>query len=78
VSLGEGTLPWPCLQRLGPSAAAAPQQAGPEPLGPQGPPSLSQKAPPPVMRIEVRWAVTPGVVVHFEVPIDQRLEGQCS
>jgi hypothetical protein len=64
---GEGTLHWRCLQCHGPSAAAAPQQASPELLGSQGPPALSQKAPPRVMRIEVRRAVTPRVVAHFEV-----------
>jgi hypothetical protein len=63
---------------LGPSAAAAPQQASHEPLGSQEPPALSQKAPLPVMLLEVRRAMTPRVVAHFEVPADQRAVSQCS
>jgi hypothetical protein len=74
----EGTLRWPCLQRPGPSAIAAPQQASPELLGSQGPPALSPKAPPPVMRIEMCLAVTPGVVAHFDVLADQWADNQCS
>jgi hypothetical protein len=49
---GEGTL---CH---GPLAAAAPQQASPEPLGSQGPPALSQKAPPPMMRMLTKGGQT--------------------
>jgi hypothetical protein len=75
---GEGTLRWPCLLHLGPSAAAAPQQGSPVPLGSQGPPALSQKAPVPVMLLAVHRAVTPGVVACFEVPADQRVVGRCS
>jgi hypothetical protein len=78
VSHGGGTPRWPHLLCPGPLAAAAPQQASPEPLGPQGPPALSQKAPPPVMRLEVRRAVPPEVVTHVEVPADQRVDGRCS
>jgi hypothetical protein len=73
--LGEGTLCWPHLLRPGPLAAAAPQQASPEPLGSHGPPALSQKAPPPVMHLEVRRVVPPEVVAHVEVPADQWVDG---
>jgi hypothetical protein len=76
--MGEGTLRWPHLLHPGPSAAAAPQQASPETLGPRGPPALSKKAPPPVMRLEVRRAVPPEVVAHVEVLADQRVDGRCS
>jgi hypothetical protein len=75
---GEGTLCWPYLLYLGPSAATAPQQASPEPLGSQEPPALSQKVPLLVMLLAVRRAVTPCVVAHFEVPADQRAVGRCS
>jgi hypothetical protein len=75
--MGEGTLRWPCLLHLGPSAVATPQQASPEPLGYRGPPALSQKAPLPVMLLAVHQAVTPGVVAHFEVPADQWAVSQC-
>jgi hypothetical protein len=71
VSLGRGCSSSPCLLCHGSPAAAAPQQASPEPGGSQGPPTLSQKFPPPVMRVEVHWVVTPRVVAHFEVPADQ-------
>jgi hypothetical protein len=59
-------------------AASAPQRARPRPLGSRGPPALSQKAPPPVMRLEVRRAVTLGVVLHFDVPVDQQVGSWCS
>jgi hypothetical protein len=49
-----------------------------EQLGSQGPLALSQKAHPPMMCIGVRWAVTPGAVVHFEVPADQWADDRCS
>jgi hypothetical protein len=76
--LGEGTLRWPCLLHLGPSVAAAPQQACPKPLGSPEPPALSQEAPLPVMLLAVRQAMTPGVVARFEVPADQQAVGRCS
>jgi hypothetical protein len=38
----------------------------------------SQKAPPPVMRIGVHRAVTPGAVAHFEVLADKWANDQCS
>jgi hypothetical protein len=65
----EGTLHWPCLLHPSPSVAAAPQQASPEPLGSQGPPTLSQKDPLHVMLLAVRRAVTPRVVAYFKVPL---------
>jgi hypothetical protein len=74
----ECTLRWSCLLYLGPSAAAAPQQASPELLGSQEPPALSQKAPLYVMLLAVRRALTPGVVACFEVPAGQRAVSQCS
>jgi hypothetical protein len=74
----EGTLHWRCLQCPSSSAAIAPQQASPKPLGSRGPLALSKKAPLPVIHLEVRRAVTPGVVAHFEVPADQRADGWCS
>jgi hypothetical protein len=45
-----------------------------EPFGPRGPPALSQKAPPPVMCLEVRRAVPPEVVAHVEVPANKRAD----
>jgi hypothetical protein len=69
---------WPRLLCPAPSAAATPQQASPELLGHRGPPALSQKAPPPVMRLEVRRAVPPEVVAHVEVPAEQRADDRCS
>jgi hypothetical protein len=74
----EGTLRWPCLLHLGPSAAATPQQVSSEPLGSRGPPALSQKAPLLVMLLTVHRVVTPGVVARFEVPADQQVVGRCS
>jgi hypothetical protein len=47
----------------------------PELLGSQGPPARSQKAPPPMMCAEARWAVTPGAVALSEVPADQWADG---
>jgi hypothetical protein len=76
--MGEGTLRRPHLLRPAPSATAAPQQASPEPLGSRGPPVLSQKAPPPVMRLEVCRVVPPEVVAHVEMPADQWANGRCS
>jgi hypothetical protein len=67
-----------CLLCHGPPVAAAPQQVGPKPLGSQGPPVLSQKAPPPKMRAEAHRAVTPEGVAHSEVPADQRVDDRCS
>jgi hypothetical protein len=64
--------------RHGPPTVAAPQEASPELLGSQGPLALSQKAPPPVMSIGVRQAMTPGAAAHLEVPADQRADSQCS
>jgi hypothetical protein len=75
---GECTPRWPCPLCLGPLAAAAPQQASPEPLGSQEPPALSQKVPLLVMPLAVCWVVTPRVVARFEVPADQRAVGRCS
>jgi hypothetical protein len=75
---GESFLRWPCLPRHGPLATAAPQQESPELLGSQGLLALSQKAPPPVMHIGVRRAVTPGAAAHFEVPADQWVDDRCS
>jgi hypothetical protein len=71
-------LRWPCPPHHGPPTATAPQQASPELLGSQGPLALSQKAPPPVMRIGVHRAVTPGAVEHFEVPANQWADDWCS
>jgi hypothetical protein len=68
----------PCVLHHGPSAAATPQQASPEPLDSQGPPALSQKVPPPVMHVVVCQAVTPGAVARFKVPADQQANDQCS
>jgi hypothetical protein len=48
------------------------------PLGSQGPPALSQKAPPLVMHVSVHRVVTLGGVAHFMVPADQQADGQCS
>jgi hypothetical protein len=76
--LGEGTLCLPHILHLGPSATTAPQQVSPEPLGPRGPLALSQKAPPPVMHLEVRRAVPPEVVTHVMVPADQWANSRCS
>jgi hypothetical protein len=78
MSLGEDTLCWPCLLRPGPLAAAAPQPASPEPLGHRGPPALSQKTSPPMMRLEVRRAVPPEMVAHVDVPADKRADDRCS
>jgi hypothetical protein len=78
ASLGECTPRWPCPLCLGTSAAAAPQQASPEPLGSQEPPALSQKVPLLVMPLAVHRAVTPGVVARSEVPADQWVVGWCS
>jgi hypothetical protein len=50
----------------------------PEPLGPQGPPALSQKSPPPVMHLEVQRVVPPEVVAQVEEPADQRADSRCS
>jgi hypothetical protein len=50
----------------------------PEPLGPRGPLALSQKASPPVMRLEVRQAVPPEVVAHVDMPADQWVDDWCS
>jgi hypothetical protein len=47
-------------------------------LGSQGPPALSQKAPPPMMHAAVHQAVTPGGVAHSEVLADQWVDGRCS
>jgi hypothetical protein len=47
-------------------------------MGSRGPPALSQKAPPSVMRIEVCRAVTPGTAAHFKVPADQWADDRCS
>jgi hypothetical protein len=49
-----------------------------EPLGSQGPPALSQKAPPPVMHAAAHRAMTPGAVAHSGVLADQRADGWCS
>jgi hypothetical protein len=46
--------------------------------GSQGPPSRSQKAPPPVICVEARRAVTPVAVAHSKVPGDQRVDDWCS
>jgi hypothetical protein len=78
VSLGEVALHRRCLLCHGSPATVAPQQVSPEPGGSQGPSTLSQKVPPPVMSVEVRRAVTPRAVTHFEVPTDQRVNGRCS
>jgi hypothetical protein len=75
--LGEVALHRPCLLCHGSPAAPPPQQVSPEPTGSQGPQALSQKVPP-VMRIEVRRAVTPRAVAHFEVPADQWVVDRCS
>jgi hypothetical protein len=75
---GEVALCQPCPLSHGPPVAAAPQQVSPEPLGSQGPPTLSQKVPAPVMHAEARRAVTPRAMAHFEVPADQRVDGRCS
>jgi hypothetical protein len=48
------------------------------PGGSQGPQAISQKVPPPVMRIEVCQDVTLEAVAHFELPMDQRADGMCS
>jgi hypothetical protein len=72
---GEGTLRRPCLLHHGPPVAAAPRQASPKPLGSQGPPALSQKAPPLVMRAAAHRAVTPRGVAHSGVPANQRATG---
>jgi hypothetical protein len=74
---GEVALHRPCLLRHGSPVATAPQQASPELGGSQGPPALSQKVSPLVMRIEARWVVTPRAVAHFEVPADQRVDSRC-
>jgi hypothetical protein len=50
----------------------------PEPLGPRGPLALSQKAPPPVMRLKVHRVVPPEVVAHVEVPANQWADDRCS
>jgi hypothetical protein len=60
------------------STIVVPQQVSPEPLGSQGPPALSQKAPLPMMLIVVHRAVTLGVVGRFVEPSDQRAVGRCS
>jgi hypothetical protein len=65
--MGEGTLRWPRLLHPSPSAAAAPQHVSPELLGP-----------PPVMHLEVHWAMPPEVVAHVEVPANQWADGWCS
>jgi hypothetical protein len=75
---GEVALHQPHLLCHGSSAAAAPLQASPEPLGSRGPPALSKKTPPDVMRAEAHWVVTPGAVAHSEVPADQRVDDWCS
>jgi hypothetical protein len=67
-----------CLLRHGSLAAAASQQESPEPLGSQGPPDLSQKAPPPLMCAAAHRSVTPGAVAHSEVPVDQWANSRCS
>jgi hypothetical protein len=59
------------------SGCATPQQVSPELLGSQGPPALSQKAPP-VMRAAVHQAMTPAGVAHSGMPADQRADGRCS
>jgi hypothetical protein len=74
----EFDLHWPCLLCHGSSATAAPQQASPEPLGSQGPPALSQKAPPHVICAAARWTVTPRAVAHSEVPANQWVDNRCS
>jgi hypothetical protein len=78
VSLRGGTLRWPCLLCHGPSTAAAPQQASPEPLDSQGPLALSQKVPLPVMHVEVCQVVTPRAVAHFKVPANQQVDVRSS
>jgi hypothetical protein len=49
----------------------------PRARGSQGPLALSQKVPPPVMRVEACRAVTPGAVAHFKVSADQRADNRC-
>jgi hypothetical protein len=50
----------------------------PKLLGSQGPLAQSQKTPPPVIRVQVRRAVTHGAVAHSKVPTDQWVDGRCS
>jgi hypothetical protein len=47
-------------------------------MGSQGLPTLSQNAPPPLMRAAVHRAMTPGGVVHYGVLANQRANDRCS
>jgi hypothetical protein len=77
VSLGEGALHWSYLLCHGPLVVAL-QLASPEPLGSQEPLALSRRFPLSVMPLVVCRAKTLEAATRSEVPVDRRVDGQCS